>query len=309
MDKADLTVWCITYNQANYIKKTLEGFLMQETTFRYQVVVHDDASTDGTTDIIREYAEKHPDIITPWIESENQWKKGGLPHIINLMNTKYRQTKYIALCEGDDYWTDPYKLQKQIDFLEANPKYSMCFHSAIKKYECSAISWIDCENIQDRDYSATEIFVNWTIPTASVVCRKEGLDFYANLEDADKIQNYDIFIFLSCAMVGKLRGIHEQMSVYRVQKEGLTYNDKALTQTIRNNPEHFRSLKKNFPIVESKYVDDTISKTYFERGIIQDKFIKKLEDFYYSFHFSTFQFFKMVGIRIYHKIKSAYGKL
>ena len=229
MENQELTVivWCLTYNQKEFIKDSLDGFVMQKTTFPFEVVVHDDASTDGTTDIVMEYARKYPDIIKPVVEKENQWQKGGLKHIIQIMNKNHRRGRYIAFCEGDDYWTDPHKLQKQVEFLETNQDYSMCFHSAKKKYETDTIAWIDCEHIHDKDYDPTDVFVNWTVPTASVVCRKEAMDFYAELKNPERIQNYDIFIILSCAMVGKIRGMHEQMSVYRIQGGGLTYNKEA----------------------------------------------------------------------------------
>lgn len=291
-------VWCLAYNQKNFIKDALEGFIMQKTNFTFEVVVHDDASTDGTTDIVKQYANEYPDIITTYIETENQWKSGGLPHIIELMNTYHRRAKYIAFCEGDDYWTNPNKLQRQVDFLEANDDYSMCFHSAFKKYECDTISWINCENIQDKDYDATDLFVNWTVPTASVLCRKTAMDFYAKIKDADKIQNYDIFIILSCAMVGRIRGMHEQMSVYRIQGQGLTYNNKALIRTIMHNPEHFKCLKLNFPIVEKRYIDDTISKTYFERALIQKSFKDKIMDYCMSFRYNYLRFLKMVVLNL-----------
>lgn len=299
MDSQPLvTVWCITYNQANYIKDALEGFLMQQTNFKFIVVIHDDASTDGTSDIVRQYAKDHPDIFIDYIEKENQWNKGGLPHIIQLMNSLYRQSKYIAFCEGDDYWTDNKKLQRQVDFLEANSSYSMCFHSALKKYECEVNSWILCENIEDKDYSATDLFVNWTIPTASILCRKEALDFYANLQNAEMIQNYDIFIILSCAMIGKIRGMHEQMSIYRIQGQGLTYNKEALRRTIMKNPNHFRCLKLNFPIIDQRYINDTISKTYFERALIQKHFKDKMTDFWASFQYNAIRFIKMLMIYV-----------
>ena len=190
-----VVVWCLAYNQARFIRNALDGFVMQKTNFSFEVIVHDDKSTDGTTDIILEYAKRYPDIIIPVIEAENQWTRGGLVRIIDILNDKYRNAPYIAFCEGDDYWTSPYKLQKQVDFLDKEPQYSMCFHSAEKKYECDGVSWINCENIEDKDYNATEIFVNWTIPTASVVCRKEALEFYFSLKGKENIQNYDIFIF------------------------------------------------------------------------------------------------------------------
>ena len=306
MTNYTVAVWCITYNQKDFIKDALNGFIMQKTNFPFVVIVHDDKSTDGTTDIILEYAQKYPEIIIPVIETENQWSKGGLKHIVNIMNSRYRIGKYIAFCEGDDYWTSPDKLQIQIDFLESHPDYSMCFHSAVKKYECDTIEWINCENIEDKDYDATDIFINWTVPTASVVCRKEAMDFYANIKGAERIQNYDIFIILSCAMTGKIRGISKQMSVYRIQGEGLTYNQKALIKCKMNNPEHFMCLKENFPIVNSKPVDETISKTLFERAMIQVNINKCLKDLILSIQYSPATSIKIAISNIAHKIKHGF---
>ena len=135
MEQPMVTVWCLTYNQKDFIRDALDGFVMQKTSFPYEVIVHDDASTDGTTDIVRDYAAKYPEVIKPMVETENQWQKGGLKHIISILNEKHRRGKYIAFCEGDDYWTDSEKLQRQVDFLESHPDYSMCFHSAKKKFE------------------------------------------------------------------------------------------------------------------------------------------------------------------------------
>jgi glycosyltransferase involved in cell wall biosynthesis len=307
MEQKTVTVWCLTYNQRDFIRDALDGFVMQKTTFPFEVVVHDDASSDGTTDIVLEYARRYPNIIYPMIEKENQWKKGGLKKIISIMNENHCHSKYIAFCEGDDYWIDPLKLQKQVTFLDYNPDYSMCFHSAKKKYETDTIAWIDCENIEERDYDPTDIFVNWTIPTASVLCRKDGLDYYARLKHLDKIQNYDIFIFLSCAMVGKLRGMNEQMSVYRIQGEGLTYNKNALIRCTMNNPDHFITLKENFPIVDPKPVNDTISKVFFERALIKDGLSGILHDLFMSFLYSPIKFFKMCFshlLIVIHKMKA-----
>lgn len=123
-----VSIRCTAYNHEKYIRDALEGFVMQKTNFRFEAIVHDDASTDGTAAIIREYAEKYPDIIKPIYETENQYSKhdGSLTKIMN----EACKGKYIALCEGDDYWIEPYKLQKQVDFLESSPDYSMCWTDA-----------------------------------------------------------------------------------------------------------------------------------------------------------------------------------
>lgn len=126
MDKIQVSIRCFAYNHERFIRQCLDGFVMQKTDFRFEAIVHDDASTDNTAAIIREYAEKYPDIIKPIYETENQYSKhdGSLTRIMNA----HTRGKYVAMCEGDDYWTDPYKLQKQVDFLESHPDYVMCSH-------------------------------------------------------------------------------------------------------------------------------------------------------------------------------------
>jgi glycosyltransferase involved in cell wall biosynthesis len=119
---------CLVYNHEPYLRDCLEGFVMQQTNFPFVAIVHDDASTDGSAAIIREYEEKYPHIFKPIYETENQYSKrdGSLDRIMDeAINTT--GAKYVAMCEGDDYWTDPLKLQKQVDFLEANPEYGLCY--------------------------------------------------------------------------------------------------------------------------------------------------------------------------------------
>ena len=111
-----VSISCITYNHEPYIVQALNGFLMQKTTFPFEVLIHDDASTDGTTEIIKGYAQKYPEIIKPLYEEENQWIKGRRGSA--EFNFPRARGKYIAFCEGDDYWIDENKLQMQVDFLE-----------------------------------------------------------------------------------------------------------------------------------------------------------------------------------------------
>lgn len=117
-----VSVCCVAYNHERYIRDAMEGFLMQETSFAFEILVHDDASTDRTADIIRAYQADYPDVVKPVFQTENQYTKGKRPGLINFQRAK---GKYVALCEGDDFWIDPFKLQKQVDFLEANPGYGV----------------------------------------------------------------------------------------------------------------------------------------------------------------------------------------
>lgn len=137
-----VSVICITYNHHNFIKKTLDGFLIQKTNFPFEVIIHDDASQDGTQEIIKEYETLYPNIIKPIYQIENQFSKKvniGKEFILS----KIKGT-YIALCEGDDYWIDPLKLQKQVDFLDQNEEYGLVY---------TEIDRIDeNENIIDRSF-------------------------------------------------------------------------------------------------------------------------------------------------------------
>ncbi len=123
-----VSVVCNAYNHENYIRDALESFLMQKTNFKFEVLIHDDASTDKTAEIIRAYEIKYPDIIKPVYQKENQYSK-GIPYA-SLYQYPRVKGKYIAVCEGDDYWTDPYKLQKQFDALESCPQVDICAHTA-----------------------------------------------------------------------------------------------------------------------------------------------------------------------------------
>lgn len=154
-----VSICCVTYNHASFIRKALDGFLMQEPptgVLKYEpwleILIHDDASTDGTIEIINEYAAKYPDKIFPIIEKENQYSKGRLADI-DVYNYGRARGEYIAYCEGDDYWTDPHKLQKQVDFMESHPEYSICFHDFVV-YDCRRDVMSESKDL--RSYNSLE---------------------------------------------------------------------------------------------------------------------------------------------------------
>lgn len=296
-----VSVQCLAYNHEKYIRQCLEGLVAQKTNFKFEIVVHDDASTDGTVSIIKEFEAKYPHLIKPILEKENLYKTNQVK--MRQIITEHLTGKYIAFCECDDYWTSADKLQKQVDFLETHLDYSMCFHSAKKIYECETISWLGCESIENRDYTATEVFVNWIVPTASIVCKREAIEFRRLLKGANRILNGDITIILSSAMLGKIRGMSEQMSVYRVQSSGITYDERAKKNRALKAPFHFECIKENFPVVEQKVLDDTISKTYYERAEYLESLSDKMLCYWRALRYSPCRFLRMTGYSILSSLK------
>ena len=217
-----VSICCLTYNHGQYIRQCLDGFMMQKTTFPFEVLIHDDASTDRTADIIHEYEAKYPDIIKPIYQKENQYSKGV--RISPTFQYPRAKGKYIALCEGDDYWIDPYKLQKQVDFLEDHSEYSMCFHNAMVHWENGQFLDAPFAKLENRDYAGEEIYENWIVPTASVVFRKSSLTSkYEERRKNPAVIFGDIILFLSLAEEGKVHAFKEMMSVYRRQEGGAVY--------------------------------------------------------------------------------------
>lgn len=251
-----VAIKCLVYNHEKYLRQTLEGFVMQKTNFPFYAVVHDDASTDSSPEIIREYAEKYPYIIHPIYEKENQYSKhdGSLACIVHAACSN---AKYVACCEGDDYWTDPLKLQKQVDFLESHPDYSMCFHTAIQHWEDGRKPDEVFRQIEDREYTGEELFKTWTAATASVMLRRSVIesDIYKRARQNKKFIYGDIITWLSAAHEGKVWGMSDVMSVYRRQETGAVFHY-SIDREIRHAYHcleiykvfgtEFKSLSKNF---------------------------------------------------------------
>lgn len=209
-----VSIRCLVYNHEPYLRQCLEGFVMQKTNFAFEAIVHDDASTDNSAAIIREYAEKYPDIIKPIFENENQYSKqdGSIQKIIN--GAVHPKAKYIALCEGDDYWIDENKLQKQIDYLEEHADCSLCFHDAIT-IDYRTGDEINKFKIPSKQVITTrDLFLyGWFVPTASIVYRsylKPSSEWYDK-----EFRAGDFVLLLYASKYGYLHSIGEKRSVYR----------------------------------------------------------------------------------------------
>lgn len=224
-----VSVTVATYQHVDYIKQCLEGILMQKTNFPYEIIVGEDGSVDGTQDICKEYAEKYPDKIRLYIRdrklSQFVAENGEVTRFNGIWNRMSARGKYIAWCEGDDYWIDPLKLQKQVDFLESHPDYSICFHSALLKWEKGEYPDSIFYRVKEREYYGTEIFKRWIVATASVVFRKSVLDsnIYEKVLHEKRFIYGDNPLFLCAAKLGRIYGMKEVMSVYRKHEGGAVF--------------------------------------------------------------------------------------
>lgn len=236
-----ISVVTITYSHDKYIVDTIEGILKQNYNGPIEFIIANDNSPDNTDIIIREYLENT--VIPQNIEIKYTCHKENKGVISNfnwaLMQS---QGKYIAICEGDDYWIDSNKLKIQVDFLEKNQEYSMCFHNAI-------INYVDKKNKnhlynkinESRNVSLEEIINNWSVPTASIVMRKKVID---NLPDwRNNIYSGDYTLILLCLNIGKLYFINEVMSVYNVSLKGSSVSSQIKGNSTFVFNEHIKLLK------------------------------------------------------------------
>ena len=216
-----VSVLCLTYNHEAYIRQTLESFVTQQTDFPFEVIVHDDASTDGTAGIIWEYAVKYPDIIKPIYQTENQYSKPDTPIMKTFLFPK-ALGKYFAICDGDDQFTDPLKLQRQVDFMEANPEYSICVHRAFLHLEGTDPSedLFYPEEEEDRDYERRELIVKGAgfFATNSFLMRREVGETLPEAFFIPGVGDYPWLIYAS--ILGKCRYLAAPMCVHNEGVKG-----------------------------------------------------------------------------------------
>jgi glycosyltransferase involved in cell wall biosynthesis len=224
-----VSVCCTTYNHEQFIQEAIESFLTQKTTFEFEILIHDDASTDKTQEIITKYKRQHPDLIQTIFQSQNQYSNGHKPSP-EYVWPKARG-KYIALCEGDDYWVDPNKLQKQVDYMELNESCSVCFHNAtIKVMHKKNKTKTFCNLSNTKFYTKEIISLNWFVPTPSIVFRKSMLitpNWYW------KIYNGDLAMLLLLSTKGYLYYINEKMAVYRRHNSNINNSIDKRTSTLK----------------------------------------------------------------------------
>lgn len=252
-----VSICMITFNHELYIEQAINGVLIQKCNFKFELVIGEDNSTDNTLSIIENIQKKYPNTIKILKQEKNI---GAIPNLFETLS--HCDGKYIAFCEGDDFWLDPYKLQKQIDFLETHTDYSLCFHDALVFWEDkSHIPYYFCKKLTSNIFSINDILNNkWFIPSASMVFPKE---FIFPLPKWFKlIYNGDFALQLILAHKGKIHYINRLMSAYHKNATGFS-NTMKRKQIYKNKINLLELFNNSTDKQYNKLIRNAIRKTEF----------------------------------------------
>jgi glycosyltransferase involved in cell wall biosynthesis/Flp pilus assembly protein TadD len=225
-----VSVWVVAYQHINFISECLDNILMQKTDFPFEIVLAEDQSTDGTRELCIKYAKKYPDRIRLYLRDRKQtalYDENGVffKSINGILTTKSCRGKYIAMCDGDDYWTDPLKLQKQIDFLEANREFSGCFHETQQIFEDGRLGKIYGKDANDIITTEDTISTLSPFHTSSFVYKNIIQELQGLFT---KVLSGDMLLFSILSSFGPIKKISGMMSVYRKHDEGLTNTNRVI---------------------------------------------------------------------------------
>lgn len=229
-----VSISCIAFNQAKYIKQTLDGFLSQETDFLVEILIHDDASSDGTDLIITEYANRYPNLFKPILQKENLYSKIGFS--LGFLEFNRARGKYIAICEGDDYWSDKRKLLKQVELLENDSNAAFCFHSTEYLYntgdpilQLNKPKYIPSNSrfgIKDLIELDSQLISN-----CSVMMRANLVQQFPSWVTNAPVGDLPLCLYLGT--IGNMAFIEEPMAVYRVNSIGSWSNELLSSRSYR----------------------------------------------------------------------------
>lgn len=216
-----ISVIVLTYNQENFIARNLRGIFKQKVNFPIQLILSNDHSTDATDQVIKELIKEAPSHIQILYTNHSK-NLGSTPNFYDALKKVTGQ--YIAFCEGDDYWVDENKLQQQYDFLENNAEYAMCFHQVKNKSSDPNLNNTNFSVIEEKDYTALEIYKHWIVHTTSVLIKTEVLEnkIVKSMYKHPELLYFDTVLYMSASLHGKIRGFPKIMSVYTRHEAGLS---------------------------------------------------------------------------------------
>lgn len=327
MNYPDFLVYidCTTYNHASYIEDAMNGFCMQETTFPFVATIIDDASTDGEQNVIKRYLEENFDfsenaVARKWetddayfIYAQHKTNKNCYFAVVllkyNFWQLKKDKTplirewrdvaKYVAFCEGDDYWTKKEKLQKQIDYLEKHYEYTMCFHDVDIKAEKNRDWYNVFGKLEDRDYTGLENIITWSVPTCSIVCRN---DVYNKIPVNPNFTMGDNVIVLTCSRYGRIRCIPQKMGIYRLTPTSWIGGQSDKVQRYKYIS-HYKGLIEEFEECRCESMYNVMELQYFQLLSIlkfegnKDEFEKIRSEYFDRFGKNTWHLFRKYYIK------------
>jgi glycosyltransferase involved in cell wall biosynthesis len=253
-----VSVLVMTYNHANFIRQALESVLMQTTNFAYEILISEDCSTDGTREIVTEFQQRYPDKIRLLLSEQNLHSNA-----IVVRGIQAAQGQYIALLDGDDYWTSPDKLQKQVDFLDSHPECAMCFHNAAVVYEDGSQKARNWTSPHQKEISTLEdMWLGNFIATCSTMFRR-GLcgEVPAWYDSLFPITDWPLHLLN--AEQGNIGYVNEVMGAYRYHQGGL-YSPLSETRKLEETLKFYKTMNRNLNYRYEKIINTAISKYFFE---------------------------------------------
>ncbi|MEN2436415.1 glycosyltransferase [Weeksellaceae bacterium A-14] len=238
-----ISVIILSYNHKPLIAKAIQGVFMQNVHCNIELIISDDGSTDGTQQAIEAILKETPEHFSV-VYTPHPKNLGATPNFFDALSKVTGD--YLCFCEGDDYWTDPNKLQYQLDFLESHPEYNMCFHQVTNISPDPGTDGTLFSKVENRDYSMLEIYQHWRVHTTSVFMRSSVLKNTAvkELLKHPELLYFDTFLYMACGTDGKIRGSDRTMSCYLRHEAGIS-----------NGINHRRDLRHN-------HLDQVIGDTY-----------------------------------------------
>lgn len=319
-----VSIICTTYNHEKYISYAIDGFLMQKTNFKYEILVNDDASTDNTAKILKEYQKKYPDLLKVIYQKENQYSKGII--VTNILLEKAKG-KYIAFCEGDDYWIDENKLQKQVDFLEKNKNYSAVVHNTLVVNEfnkefigeqyCFPLlgNYVLKQGMALPDHLIGQLGTLVCINYWNILVNEQGMGFIKTYSQKLPTGAGDTKITFLLNQMGDMYHMQEIMSCYRRTYAGESYNARvknidlsiayydSITILDKMMQDIFKNERNNNNI---KLAYNILLGDYLVKFLVSRK-LKDLKIFYnlYSYHNSKISFIIHFIFRVFKKLLKA----
>lgn len=317
-DEIMVSVFCMTYNHENYVRDTLEGFLMQKTNFKYEILIHEDASTDRTAEILRDYEQYHPEVIKVFYEKENKYGK-GIDYYYDIL-APVSKGRYIAICEGDDAWIDEDKLQLQVDYMEEHPECSLIGHKAFLQYPSNWTGERDARSMGYRyegDVPYESVFKMWEIPTSSFLFRRDLYvqmpKFFRNAPTGDEPLEFYLAGRGNVHFLNRVMSVYNKMTAESWSVKFLKNDFKRMSMYYSGYLDLFHEIDRYTDYINHDFFDDCIrerirrasayilfnSKSYYEVGVLlrqlADACRDKWRDYILSQQKDRFYFWDPVG--------------